>query len=141
MVNLNFHSSYSWLFYCYKKVRRHLSLILVQWLVRRTTRQTKKADWYDTVTQLSCLFTETPGLIDVQPVEMLQDQAQCILGDYVRGRYSRQPTRFGRFLLMLPSLRGVRQSTVERLFFKETIGDIPIQRLLGDMYLMEKSYA
>ncbi|XP_054258478.1 protein dissatisfaction-like [Macrosteles quadrilineatus] len=88
------------------------------------------------------LFTpETPGLVDVQPVEMLQDQAQCILGDYVRGRYARQPTRFGRFLLMLPSLRGVRQSTVERLFFKETIGDIPIQRLLGDMYLMEKSYA
>ncbi|XP_050534131.1 protein dissatisfaction-like [Daktulosphaira vitifoliae] len=88
------------------------------------------------------LFTpETPGLIDAQPVEMLQDQAQCILGDYVRGRYSRQPTRFGRLLLMLPNLRAVRQSTIERLFFKETIGDIPIQRLLGDMYHMEKSYA
>ncbi|XP_026679212.1 nuclear receptor subfamily 2 group E member 1-like [Diaphorina citri] len=87
------------------------------------------------------LFTpETPGLVDAQPVEMLQDQAQCILGDYVRGRYSRQPTRFGRLLLMLPSLRAVRQSTIERLFFKETIGDIPIQRLLGDMYTMEKSY-
>ncbi|KAL5232919.1 hypothetical protein ACI65C_000329 [Semiaphis heraclei] len=88
------------------------------------------------------LFTpETPGLIDAQPVEMLQDQAQCILGDYVRGRYSRQPTRFGRLLLMLPNLRAVRQATIERLFFKETIGDIPIQRLLGDMYHMEKSYA
>ncbi|KAL1139723.1 hypothetical protein AAG570_006701 [Ranatra chinensis] len=87
------------------------------------------------------LFTpETPGLVDVQPVEMLQDQAQCILGDYVRGRYPRQPTRFGRLLLMLPSLRAVRQVTVERLFFRETIGDIPIQRLLGDMYSMEKAY-
>jgi nuclear receptor subfamily 2 group A len=30
---------------------------------------------------------ETAGLCDVQPVEMLQDQAQCILGDYVRTRY------------------------------------------------------
>ncbi|XP_039275937.1 nuclear receptor subfamily 2 group E member 1 [Nilaparvata lugens] len=88
------------------------------------------------------LFTpETSGLVDVQPVEMLQDQAQCILGDYVRGRYARQPTRFGRLLLMLPSLRAVRPATVERLFFKETIGDIPIQRLLGDMYHMENSYA
>ncbi|KAE8574001.1 dissatisfaction [Halyomorpha halys] len=87
------------------------------------------------------LFTpETPGLVDVQPVEMLQDQAQCILGDYVRGRYPRQPTRFGRLLLIIPSLRSVRRATVERLFFRETIGDIPIQRLLGDMYLMEKSY-
>lgn len=98
-------------------------------------------DWTGLKTLSSVPNPETPGLVDVQPVEMLQDQAQCILGDYVRGRYARQPTRFGRFLLMLPSLRAVRQSTVERLFFKETIGDIPIQRLLGDMYLMEKSYA
>nr|CAD7402948.1 unnamed protein product [Timema cristinae] len=82
--------------------------------------------------------SETAGLCDVQPVEMLQDQAQCILGDYVRSRYPRQPTRFGRLLLLVPSLRAVRQSTVEQLFFKETIGEIPIQRLLGDMYHMEK---
>jgi nuclear receptor subfamily 2 group A len=81
---------------------------------------------------------ETVGLCDVQPVEMLQDQAQCILGDYVRSRYPRQPTRFGRLLLLVPSLRAVRQATVEQLFFKETIGEIPIQRLLGDMYNMEK---
>ncbi|KOB52318.1 putative Orphan nuclear receptor NR6A1 [Operophtera brumata] len=35
----------------------------------------------------------TPGLSETQPVEMLQDQAQCILADYVRTRYTRQPTR------------------------------------------------
>ncbi|KAK6633734.1 hypothetical protein RUM44_004341 [Polyplax serrata] len=84
------------------------------------------------------LFTpETAGLCDVQPVEMLQDQAQCILGDYIRNRYPRQPTRFGRLLLILPNLRSIRQLTIEQLFFKETIGEIPIQRLLGDMYHME----
>ncbi|EEZ99270.2 dissatisfaction [Tribolium castaneum] len=85
------------------------------------------------------LFTpETAGLCDVQPVEMLQDQAQCILGDYVRTRYPRQPTRFGRLLLLVPSLRAIRSLTVELLFFKETIGEIPITQLLGDMYYMEK---
>ncbi|XP_030746012.1 nuclear receptor subfamily 2 group E member 1 [Sitophilus oryzae] len=85
------------------------------------------------------LFTpETAGLCDVQPVEMLQDQAQCILGDYVRMRYPRQPTRFGRLLLLVPSLRAIRPITVELLFFKETIGEIPITQLLGDMYYMEK---
>ena len=36
---------------------------------------------------------ETGGVLDLHPVEMLQDQAQCILGDYVRTRYPRQPTR------------------------------------------------
>ncbi|XP_071055301.1 protein dissatisfaction isoform X2 [Onthophagus taurus] len=84
------------------------------------------------------VFLETASLCDVQPVEMLQDQAQCILGDYVRNRYPRQPTRFGRLLLLVPSLRAIRSVTVELLFFKETIGEIPITQLLGDMYYMEK---
>ncbi|CAH2011667.1 unnamed protein product [Acanthoscelides obtectus] len=84
---------------------------------------------------------ETPGLCDVQPVEMLQDQAQCILGDYVRARYPRQPTRFGRLLLLVPSLRAIRPITVELLFFRETVGDIPLTQLLGDMYCMEKCTA
>ncbi|KAJ8953755.1 hypothetical protein NQ318_015411 [Aromia moschata] len=87
---------------------------------------------------LFTIATETAGLCDVQPVEMLQDQAQCILGDYVRTRYPRQPTRFGRLLLLVPSLRAIRPLTVELLFFKETIGEIPITQLLGDMYYMEK---
>ncbi|XP_046866443.1 protein dissatisfaction [Drosophila willistoni] len=80
---------------------------------------------------------ETAGLCDVQPVEMLQDQAQCILSDHVRLRYPRQATRFGRLLLLLPSLRTIRASTIEALFFKETIGNVPIARLLRDMYTME----
>ncbi|GAB6027784.1 hypothetical protein CHUAL_002019 [Chamberlinius hualienensis] len=81
---------------------------------------------------------ECMGLCDLQPIEMLQDQAQCILGDYVRHKYPRQSTRFGRLLLMVPCLRAISSATVERLFFKDTIGDIPIERLLDDMYDMEK---
>ncbi|GFQ79846.1 nuclear receptor subfamily 2 group E member 1 [Trichonephila clavata] len=69
---------------------------------------------------------------------MLQDQAQCILGDYVRHKYPRQPTRFGRLLLLIPCLRAVSPQAVEKLFFKDTIGDIPIERLIGDMYHMER---
>ncbi|KAH8404789.1 hypothetical protein KR222_003462, partial [Zaprionus bogoriensis] len=80
---------------------------------------------------------ETAGLCNVQPVEMLQDQAQCILSDHVRVRYPRQATRFGRLLLLLPSLRTIRAATIEALFFKETIGNVPIARLLRDMYTME----
>lgn len=57
---------------------------------------------------LTILFSETTGLVDFHPVEMLQDQAQCILGDYVRNRHPRQPTRFGRLLLSIPLLRMIR---------------------------------
>ncbi|GFQ79843.1 nuclear receptor subfamily 2 group E member 1, partial [Trichonephila clavata] len=88
---------------------------------------------------LTCIcVAETVGLCDVHPVEMLQDQAQCILGDYVRHKYPRQPTRFGRLLLLIPCLRAVSPQAVEKLFFKDTIGDIPIERLIGDMYHMER---
>ncbi|XP_043271383.1 protein dissatisfaction [Venturia canescens] len=84
------------------------------------------------------LFTpETRGLSDSKLVEALQDEAQCGLGEYVRFRYPGQAARFGRFLLLLPSLQAVKPSTVELLFFRETIGAIPIARLLGDMYQME----
>ncbi len=67
-------------------------------------------------------------------MEMLQDQAQCILGDYARSRYPRQPTRFGRLLLAIPLLRMIRPATVEAFFFRDTVGDASVIKLLHDMY-------
>ncbi len=84
-------------------------------------------------------LAETTGLTDVHPVEMLQDQAQCILGDYVRNRYPRQPTRFGRLLLAIPLLRMIRSATVENFFFRDTVGDTSVIRLLQDMYSADKT--
>lgn len=78
----------------------------------------------------------TAGLQDVQPVEMLQDQAQFVLGYYVGNHYSKQSaTRFGKLLLMLPTLRSVSQTLIEQLFFNDIIGsDIKVQSLLWKMY-------
>ncbi|XP_015786062.1 nuclear receptor subfamily 2 group E member 1 isoform X1 [Tetranychus urticae] len=96
-------------------------------------------------TECSCLKAvvlfrpESIRLCDVHPVEMQQDQAQCVLSDYVRHKYQRQPTRFGRLLLILPCLRTISSTTVEKLFFRETIGEIPIEKILVDMYHMEKA--
>ncbi|KAL4716363.1 hypothetical protein ACJJTC_006725 [Scirpophaga incertulas] len=84
---------------------------------------------------------DTPGLSETQPVEMLQDQAQCILADYVRTRYTRQPTRFGRLLLLLPSLRAVRSRSIELLLFRDTVGDVSVATLLHDMYRMQPAPA
>ncbi|UYV63666.1 dsf [Cordylochernes scorpioides] len=57
---------------------------------------------------------------------------------WARQKCPRQPTRFGRLLLLTPCLRSVSNSAVERFFFKDTIGDISIERILGDMYHMER---
>ena len=79
-------------------------------------------------------FTETHSLKEPHQVESLQDQAQVMLGDYVRHAYPSRPVRFGRLLLTLPALRAVSSKLIERLFFQETIGSIPIERLLSDMF-------
>ena len=58
--------------------------------------------------------------------------------DNLANRYPRQLTRFGRLLLLLPCLRLVRSSTVELLFFKDTLGDVSIGRVLADIYTNDK---
>ncbi|KAG2467644.1 NR2E1 protein, partial [Polypterus senegalus] len=67
-------------------------------------------------------------------IASLQDEAQLTLNSYIHTRYPTQPCRFGKLLLLLPALRSVSPSTIEEVFFKKTIGNVPITRLLSDMY-------
>ncbi|KAL4219654.1 hypothetical protein ACF0H5_022226 [Mactra antiquata] len=78
--------------------------------------------------------SEVKGLRDYLQVEMLQDQSQVMLTDYC---YTNQPSskvRFGKLLLLLPALRTVGPRSIEEIFFRRTIGHIPIERLLCDMF-------
>ena len=77
---------------------------------------------------------ELRGLRDPQQVECYQDQAQIMLGDYIRRHYPGQQIRFGKLLLMLPSLRMVCPKAIEELFFRQTIGSVAIESLLCDMF-------
>lgn len=53
------------------------------------------------------LFIDACGLSDVSHIESLQEKSQCALEEYCRTQYPNQPTRFGKLLLRLPSLRTV----------------------------------
>ena len=77
------------------------------------------------------------GLKDPEQVESTQDQAQLMLGEYVRAQCPTQLARFGRLLLLLPALRRISAKEIEDLFFKKTIGTVPIERLLSDMFKNE----
>uniref|UniRef100_A0A8C7HJI8 Nuclear receptor subfamily 2 group E member 3 n=1 Tax=Oncorhynchus kisutch TaxID=8019 RepID=A0A8C7HJI8_ONCKI len=77
---------------------------------------------------------ETRGLKDPEQVENLQDQSQVMLGQHIRSHYSSQPARFGKLLLLLPSLRFVSSERIELLFFHRTIGNTPMEKLLCDMF-------
>lgn len=77
---------------------------------------------------------DSKSLRDFHTVASLQDQAQLTLSKYIQATYPSQPFRFGKLLLLLPTLKGVSGSTIADLFFRKTIGTIPIERLLTDMF-------
>ncbi|XP_068607778.1 photoreceptor-specific nuclear receptor [Brachionichthys hirsutus] len=91
-------------------------------------------------TEFACLKAimlfkpETRGLKDPEQVENLQDQSQVMLGGHIRSHPPSQPARFGKLLLLLPSLRFVSSERVELLFFHRTIGNTPMEKLLCDMF-------
>ncbi|KAK2193564.1 hypothetical protein NP493_10g08012 [Ridgeia piscesae] len=74
------------------------------------------------------------GLKDPQQIENLQDQAQVMLGQHIRVQHPAQPVRFGRLLLVLPLLRLVAPMSIENIFFRRTIGNTPMEKLLCDMF-------
>uniref|UniRef100_A0A4X2LHW6 Nuclear receptor subfamily 2 group E member 3 n=1 Tax=Vombatus ursinus TaxID=29139 RepID=A0A4X2LHW6_VOMUR len=64
----------------------------------------------------------------------LQDQSQVMLGQHNKMHYPSQPVRFGKLLLLLPSLRFISSDRIELLFFRRTIGNTPMEKLLCDMF-------
>jgi len=87
------------------------------------------------------IFTsDAPGLGDPQFIETLQEKTQCALEDYTKTQYPNQPTRFGKLLLRLPSLRTISASVVEQLFFVRLVGKTPIETLIRDMLMSGTAY-
>lgn len=91
----------------------------------------------------ACLRACVPdacGLSDAAHIESLQEKSQCALEEYVRSQYPNQPSRFGKLLLRLPSLRTVSSSVIEQLFFVRLVGKTPIETLIRDMLLSGSSF-
>ncbi|CAH1786410.1 unnamed protein product [Owenia fusiformis] len=89
---------------------------------------------YACIKALVLFKAEARGLRDPSHVETLQDQAQVMLHEYVYSQYPTSKVRFGKILLLLASLKSISSRSMEEIFFKRTIGSIPIERLLCDMF-------
>ncbi|KAJ8939171.1 hypothetical protein NQ314_011224 [Rhamnusium bicolor] len=81
--------------------------------------------------------TETNNLSDPAEIASVQDDTHLTLNRYINIAYPTQPLRFGKVLLLLPSLRRVSSDTIEELFFRKTIGNIPIVRIICDVYIAQ----
>ena len=80
-------------------------------------------------------------LKDLPSIISFQDQTQLTLSKYDASAYPAQPFRFGKLLLLLPTLRTVSAQTIEEVFFKKTIGNISIERVILDMYKSQMASA
>lgn len=79
---------------------------------------------------------EARGLRDGYGVEVLQDQTQLMLHEYLASKVcgAGGRVRAGKLLLLLPALGHVSASAVQEIFFKRTVGNTPIERVLCDMF-------
>nr|CAH7757598.1 unnamed protein product [Callosobruchus chinensis] len=81
-----------------------------------------------------------PGtLTDPDRVASIQDDTQLALNKYISTVHPTQPLRFGKLLLLLPTLKTVSSETIEDLFFRKTIANIPIVRIICDMYKSQQT--
>lgn len=76
------------------------------------------------------LLLETRGLKEPQIIESLQDQAQMMLAQHASVSGA---NRFGKLLLLLPMIRNIGASRIEKLYFSQTIGSLSIEKLLTDL--------
>nr|AQN67833.1 hypothetical protein [Leptinotarsa decemlineata] len=76
----------------------------------------------------------THVLSDPARISAVQDESQLTLNKYISTTHPEEPLRFGKMMLMIPNLRTVPGETIEELFFRKTIGNIPIVKIISDMY-------
>ncbi|XP_032227969.1 nuclear receptor subfamily 2 group E member 1 [Nematostella vectensis] len=107
---------------------------LLQNIVTRFKRLQIDSTEYACLKAIVLFKPDLRGLRAPQLVERLQDQAQSMLGEYCRSQYPDQQVRFGKLLLMLPSLKTVSPKMIEDLFFRGTLDNVPIERMLCDMF-------
>ncbi|XP_063928415.1 steroid receptor seven-up, isoforms B/C isoform X4 [Zophobas morio] len=96
---------------------------------------------YSCLKAIVLFTTDACGLSDVAHIESIQEKSQCALEEYCRTQYPNQPTRFGKLLLRLPSLRTVSSAVIEQLFFVRLVGKTPIETLIRDMLLSGSSFS
>lgn len=77
-------------------------------------------------------------LNDVKKISSFKNEAIAELAAYINLSKSTQPLRFKNFMLILEQFKEVSSYTIEELFFRRTIGDVPIVKVMVDMYSQGK---
>ena len=98
-------------------------------------------------TEFTCLKAlvlfnpDTSGLSHTLQVEVLQDQTHLMLQEYCSANHHHQHSgskvRFGRLLLTLANVFKIDKEELETMFFRGTLGNIRVDRLIMDLMQVE----
>lgn len=66
-------------------------------------------------------------------IELLQDQTHIMLHEYCMQKQNHRKGRFGKLLLTLLGVQAISRRGLEELLFRQTIGEVGIDRLLRDI--------
>ncbi|KAL4717704.1 hypothetical protein ACJJTC_000853 [Scirpophaga incertulas] len=77
-------------------------------------------------------------LQDLPAVAALQDHSRIILNEYTSRSHPLEISRASRLLQQLQTIRRVPGRVIVELFFRSTIGEISIEKIIGDMYRSDK---
>ncbi|KAL5289624.1 tll family protein [Megaselia abdita] len=83
----------------------------------------------------SLISSDDKHLIEFGKVESLFEEAKFNLISYIQVTYPSQPIRFQTIMKIISQTNNISPFTLEELFFRKTIGDITIVRLITDMYI------
>ncbi|XP_017145019.1 protein tailless [Drosophila miranda] len=86
----------------------------------------------------SSASAESRGLLESGKVAAMHNDARSALHNYTSRTHPNQPLRFQTLLGVVSMMHKVSSFTIEELFFRKTIGDITIVRLISDMYSQRK---
>lgn len=85
------------------------------------------------------LASETEKLAEPSRIQEISNDAQMTLNKYVAATRPLDQLRFGKMLLLLTGIRNISTDGIEELFFRKTIGNIPIVKIISDMYKNHQS--
>ncbi|XP_028967924.1 photoreceptor-specific nuclear receptor-like [Galendromus occidentalis] len=88
---------------------------------------------YSYLKALALFRPELPGLFDPSHIERVQEQSLEALEQHQVAQESKSSSRSNRLILLLGILRSARTSVLEDVYFRSTIGPVPIERILCDV--------
>ena len=67
-------------------------------------------------------------------MEVYREKCQIAMSAHVAARWPTEPGRFGRILLVLGRVQRINPKVIEKAFFSQEIGSVPIRNLVQNIF-------